>query len=1445
MHDPAAEPTIQGASYGILSSRDIERGSVCHIASGQLYTRGKPVTDGFMCLKMGAHQDDDVCQTCAEGCAKCPGHYGHIRLHEPVINIEFSKYLTKVLTCVCFFCSRLLLSKSHPAYAGMMAIDSVKRRVANLYTISQRLRTCQDATGVSLPSPGGEPPGFGQKPCGGPQPTYACGEHGLCVVFPSRPELKITMSKIVQVLRHISDEDVRCLGMDPATSHPVNMIWQNLVVPPPCMRPPVKYGHNFTSQDDLTIRLKVIYKTNERLKRLGDAAVYISAQHEGHAEKTKVYRELHAAVASYQNSKRAKCAPEEYGVDRNCIRYRFQGKTAKKGRLRHTMMGKRQNLSGRTVVTGDPFLDIDQIGVPLSMCMVLTYPERVTAHSLQRLTQHVKNGPTVHPGANYLIRDSKTFHLKFFKRALPLRPGDVVLRHLVDDDDVLMNRQPSLHKMSLMSHRVRVVLQRSFALHIATTPAYNADFDGDEMNLTVLLDEKTRAEGREIMSVRHNLIKDGKPIIQFVQHVVLAAYILSTNRMRFPHTAMMNFIMKSTQEAREYAPGRVYSGLDLLSELLPDNLFIHTAEVHVERGKIIRCAPLTKKSLNQVIFFRIWKDCGTPAAVAFMNQLYLLSHELLQTHGLSFHAGDCIFDLPDIRLTREKCRAFTNNIADEEPDAESKIRQVHDAARDIIGAKIIEDVSARPKRIERANGLWDITQSGAKGNSTNLFQIAGMIGQQFNHEMQRMVPGLTLSHTSSRGERHGMIHASFFSGMNNVEMFYHLASSRDGLVDTAVKVSDTGYSQRKLVKAMEDIVTFHDGSARHVDGRIIQPLYGSDGFDTERLEEVQLRLGGMSEADIVQRFWLFPGCPHLARMTPDARARWEHQRPVFETVLRREVIQLLHLSAAIQTYVGHKNVTVQLPINFPHALASLQSAARDEQSQSALDLTPYEVSQAIQQLWAEIHTHFYPTSIVHRAVFLEYCATKTLWGQLCTDGIAAFTAEVKRQLHLGRVNAGTSVGVIAGQNCVEPLTQMTLNSFHSSGNYSALLGGVHRMKELMNASKTQKAPFMRVGLRDGIDPAVFGQSIMGLSVHMLATYHFITPATDASWDALQTLASWSDVQREDACTLAVLLSPTMLRKYNITPQDIVLKLFMVCPYHDVFSYSQDKSSPFIFFHVHPQHAWYIATVASFQRNGANVSPDAVMATLYEKGFSTLTLQGIRGIREFYPDDNNTIITSGSAFGEILALPGVAHEHTTTSNIHETLDVLGIDAANMSIKTEWASIMSANNTHVSTKHIHLIADLMTSGGWIAPMTYQGICTEHTPVIKQASFEKTVDSFLYGAVRGKHDANSDTMSAICWNGIMKTGTGAVEVFFESDSIPDSLTDAHQRAYQQARLAASTVLARPSRAQRDKHLLKRKRLVDRAPKLAAKRHKIGTKVKLLSYESASFTPWSPVRQ
>ena len=454
--------SIVGVQFSIFSPEEIERSSVVEITSQTLYEGNEPKIGGLFDPRMGVLDNGKICRTCDQTNHGCPGHFGHYVLTRPVYYIQFLPMILNVLKCICIRCSKLRIDKEHHK-------DLLNRkgeaRWKEVLALSSNIKRCGQEC---------------EDGCGAPQPDKFTRE-GIARIIANYAELKqqqpLEVEYVHRLFRRISDEDVDFMGLSRYWCRPDWMICKVLRIPPPQVRPSVVQDNNQRSEDDLTHKLFDIIKNDKSLQQ----------KSEGNSSKNVIDEMTNVVqyhVATLVDNEIPGVAPsaQRSGRPLKSIQQRLGGK---EGRIRYNIQGKRVEFSARSVITPDPNLSVGEIGVPLEIAMNLTSPDRVTPYNVDKLYKLVQNGADKWPGAKTIVRaDGRMISLKHVNtKEIVLYNGDVVNRHLLDNDILLFNRQPTLHKMSMMGHRVRVLPYKTFRMNVLVTRPYNADFDGDKPTL--------------------------------------------------------------------------------------------------------------------------------------------------------------------------------------------------------------------------------------------------------------------------------------------------------------------------------------------------------------------------------------------------------------------------------------------------------------------------------------------------------------------------------------------------------------------------------------------------------------------------------------------------------------------------------------------------------------------------------------------------------------------------------------------------------------------------------------------------------------------------------------------------------------------------------------------------------------------------------------------------
>src|SRR6478609_1529966 len=508
---------VNRVEFGILSPDEIIRQSVVKVEHEVLYENKEPKVGSLSDVRMGCIDKNMDCYTCKETINSCSGHFGHIELNVPVYHIQFIKVVKKILECICHKCARFRLLESDHRYKKLLhvkekfkyACENAKSKMVCEYPDCETQLLPLRRSGISLYY---DPKKIDKK----------------------MGKIPLTAAEARSILERMSDDLCRLIGLDPINARPEWMIITVLPVPPPCVRPSITVDSNGRSEDDLTHMLTNIIKYNNLVKR-----------HENSRSAADFKEQLQVHVTTYIDNDISGIDPvlQKGGRPIKSICARLKGKD---GLIRGHLMGKRVDFSARTVITGDPNISIEEVGVPYSIAKNLTFPEKVFEGNMDYLQRLVDNSPE-YPGAKFVIRaeNGNRIDLQFCTRKPVLKIGDVVERHMRDGDIVLFNRQPTLHKMSMMAHRARVMKGSTFRLNVNICSSYNADFDGDEMNLHMCQSHQTRAELTTLSRVSQLLLsaQANKPVNALVQDALCGIRKLTRRDVFLSKNQFFNLLM--------------------------------------------------------------------------------------------------------------------------------------------------------------------------------------------------------------------------------------------------------------------------------------------------------------------------------------------------------------------------------------------------------------------------------------------------------------------------------------------------------------------------------------------------------------------------------------------------------------------------------------------------------------------------------------------------------------------------------------------------------------------------------------------------------------------------------------------------------------------------------------------------------------------------------------
>lgn len=882
-HDDIADSVL----FTLLPADEIIRMSACQITETRMTGEGTLYDE-----RMGVTTKNKKCLTCDQN-EECPGHFGYIELNEPIYHPMFLKQILQYLRVICMGCKRVILTKETfelLKLSGGKILEKVEEAVKS---ISHCLHCYCEIPKIFI-------------------------QDGK--IFVSSSEMEKSGSRFyaksaLRVFESVPEDDYHLLGIKDHRLFPVHLILRIIPVAPPMIRPPVMMN-SYICDDDLTYKYVDIIKTNKKVRDFKaenkkDAIIDLLDFH------VKTLFDNSSGKAKHVNQRPLKC-----------FKTRLNGK---QGQIRKYLNGKRSNFNARTVIGPEPNINIDTMVVPTEIANKLTFPEVVNDLNFSELDWLVNTGK-----ASYVVRGENRINLKYatgnyskelsdsdrvyrdkkfisvakseimkqkkFKlkdgdiifhydgtktkySAIPtkrfqLKNGDIVERYLQNNDYMILNRQPTLHKGSMLGFKIKILPVKTIRFSLAMCNSFNSDFDGDEMNIHMPQSYQAKAELMEISSVKNNFTstQGSKPIVNISQDHLLSGHLMTKENKKIDEDDFMNFAtwdedvwpldeildkldhyrdVKNWLGLKNWEP---FSTFTLFSLCLPKTFNYSLGGVKIVQGLMVN-GTLNKDTLgnkSKSIPHYVFINFGEEEAVNFVSKFNKISNEWLFRNGFSIGISDCVIDQKYdniIQTEIEKRIIEAKTVSEMETNdlfKEIKINMSLNKATD-IGNRLARDY------LPKDNRLKSIVESGSKGSFINIAQIIGLLGQQ--NISGKRIPlsfgsGKPIPHYPSEDkildarelfESRGFVTNSYIRGLTPQEFWYHAGSGREGLLDTACKTGVTGYIQRKIVKLLEDLKTsFHDTIVNNK-GTVYSFQYGDDNLDGSQLINID---GSVQFADV-------------------------------------------------------------------------------------------------------------------------------------------------------------------------------------------------------------------------------------------------------------------------------------------------------------------------------------------------------------------------------------------------------------------------------------------------------------------------------------------------------------------------------------------------------------------------------------------------------------------
>jgi len=1424
---------IIGVQFSMLSPEEIRKNSVVEITSRDTYINNKPQPGGLFDPRMGVLEPGLICPTDGLTYIDTPGYFGHIELARPVFFIQHIKEIVKILKSICYKCSKLKINKKDHDH---ILSWSPEQRWTYVTTTAAKVNKCGENN---------------TNGCGCLKPEKLKLE-GMATIIGSwridneEQTLHFTPELIIKIFKRISDEDVSFMGLSPVWSRPEWMVCEVLPVPPPAVRPSVKHDAQQRSEDDLTQIYCNILKTNKDL----------SDKIENNAN-SKIIDGLTDViqyfVAMIVNNKVKGTQPmaQRSGRPLNCIMGRLNSKF---GRIRGNLMGKRVDYSARSVITGDPNLSIKQLGVPLKIAMNITKPIMVNDKNKNYLLKLLLNGPDVYPGAKILEKkNGENISLRYVDRnTIKLENGDIVHRHMMDGDAILFNRQPSLHRMSMMSHIVKIMKKGdTFRMNVGCTKPYNADFDGDEMNMHMPQNILAETELRNLAAIPYQLVSpaNNSPIIGIFQDSLLGSFRFTRSNITFtPLEAMRLFMLfpnvniKALQES-----GKSISNFDILSQILApltlknkNKLFDESEDyatsnnvLEIRNGKYVR-GQLDKGCLGSStsgIIHRICNDFGNDQATQFIDNLQNIVTEYMKTSGFSVGISDLIAD----RKTQE---SISHAIITQKQEVQSIIDKVHAGTFENNTSKtnnqefestinnVLNKATEQAGKIGRNslsknNRFLMIVNCGSKGTLINISQMISCLGQT-NVEGKRIPLGFdsrTLPHYTKYDDSpnaRGFIENSYISGLTAPELFFHAMGGRLGLIDTAVKTSQTGYIQRRLIKGLEDLKVEYDMTVRNNKGKIIQFAYGDDGFDSTRVENQRLPLVDMTSEDIYLRYDIIGiNDQHNDLMniyTKTTVTRVKKQRKETKELCKKYIEKMIeHRKDLIEKVFQYKNENcVRVPVAFQSLINNIQTQLNLNEN-SVIDITPLEAFKLIEEYYERMKMIYMKPNPLFEIMYFYNLTPRDLLikKRFHRKALILLLETVHLKYKQAIVHPGEMVGVIAGQSIGEPTTQLTLNTFHLSGvaSKSNVTRGVPRIEEILRLTKNPKNPSATIFLKEqdqnSQDKATKYSNMIEYTKleHLVNSAQICFEPSDRSTmindDELLLEQYYEFEDMIDNCNedddnnavkskwiIRLELDNEIMLEKNITMDDVHFAINTLYGEDLNCVYSDFNSSKLIF---RIRLTSNLLKIKKSKDIGEVLDQsdeiyllrnyqDLILQNTVLRGIKGLTNVMPRKIQNYVVPDEGKYVqkdiwildTTGTNLMKIFAFDFIDYKRTNSNDIKEIFNVLGIEAARQVLYNEFVEVMEFSGVYINYHHLSLLCDRMTSTSNMVSIFRSGILNDDIGPISKSTFEVHTEVLLNASRHADFDHMRGVSANVMMGQLGLFGTGSCQLTLDIDKM-----------------------------------------------------------------------------
>lgn len=1417
---------ISKINFSVMSDDDVSKYSVLDgrtngITLSVLNSSSRPLEDGLNSQKFGATKKTAICQTCGLGYDECPGHFGHIKLGHPIFHVGFIDIVKKILGCICIRCGKLRANyEPHINNIMKLQYDNRLKYVANLSANAKFCPYCASPlpkidfqnkkTDLSLD--------FIMK--------FADSKIDLNAEYVNiggdkqeGPKLNYTLNALTvyEILKKMDNKTCEILGFNPEIIRPENMIINKFPVSPTVIRPSNE-EKGMTSDDQLTKNLLDIVKYNNLL---------INEQYKNDYSQVENYVKMIQFYAGfyYDWSNRhipVSMLPPTDGDDKSIVGRIVGRREHKEGRIRGNIMGKRTDWTARTVVTGDTCIRPNEIGCPVHVARRLSYPEIVTEQNIKILDVMVKNGYKVYPGATAIIpRGSRNkIDLKFMKNDYILKVGDIVERNLLEGDIVWFNRQPSLHKYSTMGHHIKVINDddyMSFRLNVGVTTPYNADFDGDEMNLIVPRSIHTKLEIDKLMNVKHNFIsaQNIQPLIGCKIDSIVGPYLATHKEFKINGSVVM-FLLSDLFEPIDKKfnvdINKEYTGKELFSFIIPSNINVKTNGLTIINGQMTD--GYIKKSFvsdgqAESLIKTVLDIYGENEAIKFMTNLMRFANVFNMWYGFTTSIYDITYSKEQYKQYRNliKSTIIKANIETTEVENDPNILSVDnyeqfvkrmlEVIRTNIGNQFLTSISG-----DKNNNLNSIITSNSGGSKVGPDSIArntvleGQLviedGRFPFTDGRRVLPYFTRD--SNMPTDRGFNTHGFFVGLTWTEYIFNAMVGRKAKADEKSKTADSGALSRKMAIILEDYAVKYDLTVRDVNENIIQLFYGDNNIDPERQYIYNAGILKMNNKEIEDKYF-YQNKDYIKKLI---KLRDKIRKSIINVYINKmpadfpvkfcipfnirkinNIILMCQNEKRKETDLKEDYILAEIKNFLKHSNSAISCAIKD-------NLRVKDEKQMKKLFKLFLFDILAPGKLIR-----DYKLNKKEFDEI----INILKTNIKSNIIL----PGESVGILAAYSISQPITQQGLRSTHASG-----MGGgfsLADIKQLLDISENLHNPIMTIVMNEDIRNDKNKVNLINYNIKQTSlkdlhnNIEVIFDPNRGYEKEDEIMNNFNDKENElkDSTKInwlyRIYLNKEKLLITNISLFDIMVKIdeTMRNKYiqikrglknkklilskiinYEILSNDDNSNKPII--HVRFQ-------LKDININIFNDIIDEVLDGILIKGIANIEdSQVIERNNRFEINKDggleqkkeNIIMTRGINNLDIRFLKGIDLTQSICNNGNDIYNLYGIEALRAYIIEILIDFIGKEANY---NHISLLADYICHYGKPSGVNFHGMMKTEASIISEAALQQPMTVLQDAAAFGKSDKIYGVSSKILAGQCVPRGSCTCNIIFNTDKVMNS--------------------------------------------------------------------------